>query len=116
MILAWSPTWIFAISTSSTLASKIRPLGLTIWTSEVAGVIFIPAHLANETVLHAEFVALRDTFGHQRLKEGTYTPGQIDRQWTEEIKADFLQWLDDNPDLLPMSREELDEYMKTRTW
>ena len=80
------------------------------------GVIFIPAYLANETVLHAEFVALRDAFGHQRLREGKYTPGEIDRQWTQDIKDDFLKWLDENPDRLPMSREELDEYMKTRTW
>jgi hypothetical protein len=50
------------------------------------------------------------------LKEGKYTPGQIDTRWTDEIKNDFLKWLDENPDLLPMTREELDEYLKDRTW
>jgi regulator of RNase E activity RraA len=80
------------------------------------GVIFIPAHLVEDVVLNAEFIALRDKFGHQRLREGKYTPGQIDTQWTDEIKKDFLQWLDDNPTLLPMSRKELDEFMKKRTW
>jgi len=80
------------------------------------GVIFIPAHLAEEVVINAEFIMLRDAFGIQRLKEGVYTPGQIDSQWTDEIKEDFLSWLDENPDMLPMSREELDEYMKNRTW
>ena len=30
-------------------------------------------------------VALRDRFGHQRLREGVYTPGEIDRKWSEEF-------------------------------
>ena len=81
-----------------------------------AGVIFIPAHLVQKVVINAEFVMLRDMFGHQRLKEGTYTPGQIDGKWSDEIKQDFLNWLDENPELIPMSREELDEFMENRTW
>lgn len=80
------------------------------------GVIFIPAHLLEEVVLNAEFISLKDAFGHQRLREGKYTPGQIDTQWTDEIKKDFLKWIDDNPSKLPMSRQELDQYMKDRTW
>jgi 4-hydroxy-4-methyl-2-oxoglutarate aldolase len=80
------------------------------------GVLFIPAHLAEEVVIRAEFIMLRDTFGHQMLKEGVYTPGQIDGRWTEEIKAAFLEWVDRNPDLLPMSRQDLDDYLKGRTW
>jgi 4-hydroxy-4-methyl-2-oxoglutarate aldolase len=80
------------------------------------GVIFIPAHLVEEVVLNAEFISLRDQFGHQRLREGKYTPGEIDQQWTDAIKKDFLSWLDQNPGKLPMSRQELDEFMKKRTW
>ncbi len=80
------------------------------------GVIFIPAHLAEEAVINGEFIALRDGFGHMRLREGKYTVGQIDGRWSDAIKEDFLKWLDDNSDQLPMSRAELDEYMKDRTW
>jgi len=80
------------------------------------GIVFIPAHMVEEVVVNAEFIALRDAFGHQRLREGKYTPGQIDQQWTDDIKKDFLKWLDQNPDKLPMSRAELDEFMKKRTW
>lgn len=80
------------------------------------GVIFIPAHLAETVLVNAEFIMLRDDFGITRLKEGKYTPGQIDTRWTEEIKTDFLQWLDANPDKLPMSRKELDAYLKDRNW
>jgi 4-hydroxy-4-methyl-2-oxoglutarate aldolase len=80
------------------------------------GVIFIPAHLVEKVVITGEFIALRDKFGHEMLKKGVYTPGQIDTRWTDEIKNAFLKWLDNNPDQIPMSREELDEYMKNRTW
>lgn len=80
------------------------------------GIVFIPAHLLEEVLLNAEFISLRDAFGHQRLREGKYTPGQIDTQWTDEIKKDFLKWIDENPGKLPMSRSELDAFMKNRTW
>jgi regulator of RNase E activity RraA len=80
------------------------------------GVIFIPAHLVQKVVITGEFIALRDKFGHEMLRKGVYTPGQIDTTWTDEIKQAFLKWLDDNEGNLPMSRRELDEYMKNRTW
>jgi regulator of RNase E activity RraA len=80
------------------------------------GVVVIPPFFVEDLVLNAEFIALRDKFGIQRLKEGKYTPGQIDRQWDDVIKKDFLTWLDQNPDKLKMSRAELDAYMKDRTW
>ena len=80
------------------------------------GIVFIPPHLLDDLVLNSEFVALRDAFGHQRLREGKFTPGQIDRQWTDDIKKDFLSWLDSHPEKLPMTRAELDAYMKERTW
>src|SRR6478609_1124118 len=80
------------------------------------GTVFIPAQFLEDLVLNSEFVELRDAFGHQRLREGKYTPGQIDTQWTDDIKKDFLQWLNENPSKLPMTREELDKFMKDRTW
>jgi len=80
------------------------------------GVVFIPAHLLDTVVITAEFIELRDDFGHQRLREKKYLAGQIDSQWSDEIKKDFLHWLDEHPEKLPMSRKELDEYLKNRTW
>ena len=56
------------------------------------GIIFIPPHFAQQVVEQGEEVALRDRFGHQRLREGVYTPGEIDRKWSEEIEADFEKW------------------------
>src|SRR5207249_11441304 len=57
-----------------------------------AGVIFIPPHLAQQVVERSEQIRLRDSFGHQRLREGKYTPGEIDRGWSPEIEADFEEW------------------------
>ena len=80
------------------------------------GVIFIPAYLVEELVLTSEFTALRDEFGHQRLREKKYLTGQIDSEWSEEIKKDFLNWLNNYPGKLPMSKEELDNYLKERNY
>jgi len=80
------------------------------------GVIFIPAYLAEDLVITSEVTALRDEFGHQRLKEKKYLAGQIDSEWTEEIKKDFLDWVNNYPGKLPMTKKELDDYMKDRNW
>jgi regulator of RNase E activity RraA len=80
------------------------------------GVIFIPAYLVEELVLTSEITALRDEFGHQRLREKKYLAGQIDSEWSEEIKKDFLNWLNNYPGKLPMSKEELDNYLKERNY
>jgi 4-hydroxy-4-methyl-2-oxoglutarate aldolase len=56
------------------------------------GVIFVPPHLAGEVVERSEDIRVRDEFGHQRLREGRYTPGEIDRAWSEAIEADFQAW------------------------
>ena len=78
------------------------------------GVIFIPAHLAREVVESSEIIRLRDQFGHQRLREKKYTPGQIDRKWTEDIEKDFHNWLQEKGDALtPYQKEKL---LKGRTW
>jgi 4-hydroxy-4-methyl-2-oxoglutarate aldolase len=80
------------------------------------GVIFIPAYLAEDLVLTSEVTGLRDEFGHQRLRENKYLPGQIDSKWSEEIKEDFLNWLNNYPGKLPMSKEDLDNYLKERNY
>jgi len=80
------------------------------------GVVFIPSHLAEKVIVTAEFILLKDKFGISMLKEGRYTTGQIDNQWTDKIKEDFLQWLKEHPEEVPMTRAQLDEYMKNRTW
>lgn len=79
-------------------------------------VSFIPAHLAEKVVTTSEVVRLRDMFGHQRLREGTYTAGQIDTRWSDEIEKDFSQWLTAHIDELPIAKEQIQEILKNRTW
>lgn len=71
------------------------------------GVIFIPAHLVEQLVLTSEVTALRDEFGHQRLREKKYLAGEIDSEWTDVIKKDFLNWLNNYPGKLPMSKKRI---------
>ena len=80
------------------------------------GVIFIPAHLVEDLVITSEMTALRDEFGHLRLREDKYKPGEIDSEWNDEIKKDFMNWLDNYPGKLPMTKSELDNYFKERNW
>ena len=80
------------------------------------GIVFIPAQFAEEVVERAEIVMLRDRFGHQRLREGRYTPGQIDTRWTEAIREDFFGWLEENMATLPVPRSRIEEILRDRTW
>jgi len=80
------------------------------------GVIFIPPHLAEKVVKTSEIVRLRDMFGHQRLREQKYTPGQIDSKWSPEIEKDFSAWLNQHINDLPVPKEQIQEMLKSRTW
>ncbi|RYY56091.1 MAG: RraA family protein [Chitinophagaceae bacterium] len=79
-------------------------------------VVFIPPQLAEKVVTTSEIVRLRDMFGHQRLREGTYTAGQIDTRWSDAIEKDFSKWLNDHISELPVAKEQIQEFLKDRTW
>jgi len=67
----------------------------------IAGILFIPPHLAEECCISSERTRLREIFGFQRLREGIYTSAQMDTGWTPEIEADFAEWRKTNtPDEL----------------
>jgi regulator of RNase E activity RraA len=78
------------------------------------GVVFIPPQLAERVVQSSELTHLQDMFGHQRLRERTYTAGQIDAAWTPAIETDFTAWLRANRDRLPVAREQVEEILKRR--
>jgi regulator of RNase E activity RraA len=80
------------------------------------GVLFVPAHLAEQVVATAEFVIRKDQFGFEMVREGKYSTGEIDSQWSDVIKSDFLKWLEKHPELGKMTRVELDKMMMKRTW
>jgi regulator of RNase E activity RraA len=72
------------------------------------GVIFIPPHLVKQIVLKGEVTDLFDVFGQQRIKEKKYSAGEIDSVWSDEIKKDFRNWINNYRGKLPMKKEDLD--------
>lgn len=90
------------------------PGDLVIATRE--GVLFVPAHMAEQVVSTAEFVIRKDQFGFEMVRNGKYSTGEIDSQWNDEIKTEFLKWLEKHPELGKMNRAELDKIMSKRTW
>ena len=92
----------------------VLPGDLVIATIE--GVLFVPAHLADQVVSTAEFVIRKDQFGFEMVKTNKYSTGEIDSQWPDELKTEFLKWLENHPELGKMTRAELDKMMSKRTW
>jgi regulator of RNase E activity RraA len=92
----------------------VLPGDLVIATKE--GVLFVPAHMAEQVVSTSEFVTRKDQFGFEMVKSGKYSTGEIDSQWNDQIKTDFLKWLEKHPELGKMTRAELDKVMSKRTW
>jgi hypothetical protein len=50
------------------------------------------------------------------IKNGVYKAGQVDTQWSEEIRAEYMKWLEKNPKEKKISRAQLDQFMLKRTW
>ena len=114
------PSFIFQMMLTS-INAPIRVGRATVLPGDVVlakkyGTIFIPAHLVEDLVITSEVTALRDEFGHQRLREKKYLAGEIDSEWTEGIKKDFLNWLNNYPGKLPMTKKELDDYLKQHNY
>src|SRR6202789_4448579 len=66
------------------------------------GVTFVPAHLAEKVADETEMDHLIDEWGHTMLREGKYTPGQIDATWTKEMIGQFNTWLQEKGSELRM--------------
>ncbi len=116
----WHPSYLTEVMLES-INSTIRIGAATVLPGDVVlgkkeGVVFIPAHLAEKVVVTSEIVRLRDMFGIGKLKEGKYTPGEIDNKWSDEIEKDFSKWLKDHIDELPVPKEQIQELLKKRTW
>jgi regulator of RNase E activity RraA len=119
-VKGWHPSYLTEVMLAG-INVPIRMGAVTVLPGDIVlakkeGVIFIPAHLAEKVVVTSEVVRLRDLFGITRLKEGKYTPGQIDNRWTDDIEKDFSQWLTDHIDELPVPKEQIQELLKNRTW
>lgn len=66
------------------------------------GVTFVPPHLAEKLADDTEMDHLVDEWGHMMLREGHYTPGQIDAKWTRKMAGEFNLWLEQKGSKLRM--------------
>ena len=67
------------------------------------GVTFIPPQLAEKLADDTEMDHLVDEWGHLMLREGKYTPGQIDSKWTKQMVDEFNAWLEGKGSKLRMT-------------
>ena len=58
------------------------------------GLTFVPPQLAEKVADDTEMDRLVDEWGHMMLRQGKYTPGQIDSRWTKEMIEQFNAWLE----------------------
>jgi regulator of RNase E activity RraA len=58
------------------------------------GITFVPPQLAEKVADDTEMDHLVDEWGHMMLREGKYTPGQIDGKWTKEMIDQLNAWLE----------------------
>ena len=58
------------------------------------GITFVPPQLAGKLADDTEMDHLIDEWGHSMLREGKYTPGQIDAKWTKQMIDEFNAWLE----------------------
>jgi 4-hydroxy-4-methyl-2-oxoglutarate aldolase len=58
------------------------------------GITFVPPQLAEKLADETEMDHLVDEWGHTMLREGKYTPGQIDAKWTKQMVDEFNTWLE----------------------
>jgi regulator of RNase E activity RraA len=119
-VKGWDPSYLTEVMLSG-LNVPIRIGAASVLPGDIVlakreGVIFIPAYLAEKVVTTSEIVRLRDMFGISRLKEGKYTPGQIDSKWSDAIEKDFSQWLETHIDELPVPKEQIKKLLEKRTW
>jgi regulator of RNase E activity RraA len=58
------------------------------------GVTFVPPQFAEKVAEDTEMDHAVDEWGHAMLREGKYTPGQIDAKWTTPMIQEFNAWLE----------------------
>jgi 4-hydroxy-4-methyl-2-oxoglutarate aldolase len=69
------------------------------------GVTFVPPQLAEKLADETEMDHMVDEWGHTMLREGKYTPGQIDAKWTPKMIGEFNLWLEKKGSKLRMPAE-----------
>jgi regulator of RNase E activity RraA len=72
---------------------------------DAEGVTFVPPQLAGKLADETEMDHMVDEWGHMMLREGKYTPGQIDEKWTPKMIEEFNAWLEKKGSKLRMTAQ-----------
>jgi 4-hydroxy-4-methyl-2-oxoglutarate aldolase len=113
---AWHPSFIenmmlVGLNTPTRIGSVTAMPGDVVLAKR-GGVVFIPAHLAEQVVNESERTRVQDAFAHTMVANGTYTAGQMDTKWTDEIQKSFVSWVQSNGERLQkelgVARETID--------
>lgn len=61
------------------------------------GVLFIPAHLAEEVVDGAAKTHVKDDFGFEMITRNEWSTAQIDRPWSADMIEKLISWINEDP-------------------
>ena len=73
--------------------------------SDPEGITFVPPHLAQKVAEDAQMTHLIDEWGHMMLRQGKYTPGEIDGKWTKPMIEEFNKFVEQKGSKLRMKEE-----------
>ena len=77
------------------------------------GVLFIPAILANDAIVSAEFTNLEDAFNFELNRSGR-NGAEFEGGWTPQKYDALVAWIDQHPDKLKMTRAEFNAILAKR--
>jgi 4-hydroxy-4-methyl-2-oxoglutarate aldolase len=95
-VRGFNPTWIDQVTLMG-INVPIRIGHVTVLPGDVVvsdpeGLTFIPPQLCEKVADSSDRIHLVDEWGHKMLREGKYTPGQIDGQWTPGMIEEFNRY------------------------
>ena len=73
--------------------------------SDIEGLTFIPPQLCEEVAAKANLTHLVDEWGHMMLRQGRYTPGEIDGRWSKPMIEEFNKWAEQKGSKLRLPEE-----------
>ncbi len=77
------------------------------------GVIFIPAILAEQAIVSAEFTNLEDAFNFELNRQGK-NGAEFEGGWTPAKYDALAKWIDEHPDKLKMSRAQFNSILEKK--
>lgn len=106
--------------TPTSINAPIRIGSVTVFPGDVVlankyGTVFIPAHFVEDLVSSSEMTALRDEFERVRLQENKYLAGEIHGEWTDAVKEDFKAWVEQYPQDLAITAQDVEAYLERQS-